>query len=181
MFKLIYLGLSRHLQAILGPDAKPLLKAVDWYAQQYQRTKEAEMVNEPAAYIEFMGATLEDMGQKYQMATIILRVHLVTRATSNGKERFATTAFTHEDVASAVYRALNQHTLNLKSLIEFAANPQDFTLYNPLTRTRLSKPQQYPYMVTIQEFRFTAVDNSAILATQRVLLGIDLTVEVDRP
>jgi hypothetical protein len=175
----IYLALEKQLQAQV-----PLLKEIEWYAEQYNDTNDGNLVwIEPCVFLEFLPVAWEQLGDiKIQGGTLITKVHIVTESAYEDKKRF--TAHHHLQIDRAVFHALQGFACMLSftpGLEQYENTPDDHAIINTMIRTSSeSEHTLSKFIVTIQTYECYVYDLSFIAASSNqqteVTATLDLTI-----
>jgi hypothetical protein len=83
MRKQLYLDIKNKLKAITGEDGQPVFKHFDLWNQNVEFLEADSPFPFPGIFVEFLPIPWDTLGGRVQQATILVRVHIVTRWLAN--------------------------------------------------------------------------------------------------
>lgn len=168
MLKYIYLIIKARLEAEIAA-----LPVVFWFNNQYDQDDEEAIFAVPSVYIEFLPVPMQDFGERIQAGEVRMRVHLLTEYYDDDDATLA-----HFDLSSAIHASIDDMEAWASELPVYSAlagTEDDFLIINQASRTAIIPDHaQTNLIVTIQEFKFFAVDLSNI----RTYLDKNVTLDI---
>lgn len=167
MLESIYTALKDRLETIFNSIE------VDYYLGQYlQGEGGSSLYSDEALFIEFLPIEWQSLRNNVQKAVLSFRIHVVSACLYDDEQRLiGTGVFSHMENVTEVFKTLQNFR---------AVEPSGRVLLESVIRVRTEPNHDLDVvMVTVQEFKATIFDYSAIGSTTKLNnVALDITTDI---
>jgi hypothetical protein len=171
MLNLAYLAIAKALETVTD------LKEVDWYADQFNYDDEQlAIVNEPAAYIEFLDTKTRTMAGKYspELVDVPFVVHLYSFLGDTTGNTIRKGSLQHFNLFNAVSKALRGYAVPINVLLNDNTLSQEYAIQNVTRKGFRFYHMQMPWLYSTVRFDSIVLDYSTAKQSQTIQAALDI-------